>query len=86
MTGDRDRLKVMQDRNENLEREVQRFKERRQIEQQIELYLLILPFKEYMEAKEVYAAAKTKHRLLLENVKTLKAANAPVLDFKKYDH
>ncbi|KAH9942592.1 P-loop containing nucleoside triphosphate hydrolase protein [Amylocystis lapponica] len=83
MTVDRDRLKTMQERNEGLERDVQRVHERRQIERKIELLELILPFKEYMEAKVAYAAAKAKQRRLHEHVKALKAKNAPVLEFKQ---
>lgn len=35
MGGERDQLKIMQERNEGLEREVQRYNERKQIEHDV---------------------------------------------------
>ncbi|KAH9023034.1 P-loop containing nucleoside triphosphate hydrolase protein [Lactarius deliciosus] len=53
-----------------VEREVQRFNERREFERQIALVELILPFMEYMEAKRYYTD-------------TLQQKNQPIHNFKK---
>ncbi|KZT02149.1 P-loop containing nucleoside triphosphate hydrolase protein [Laetiporus sulphureus 93-53] len=91
LTADHDHLKTMEERNANLEREVKRFEERRQIERdpwagltvkQIELLELILPFREYVEAKERYGTLKEKQRTLHERVMTLQRRNAPILTCK----
>ncbi|KZT06482.1 P-loop containing nucleoside triphosphate hydrolase protein [Laetiporus sulphureus 93-53] len=82
LTADHDHLKTMEERNANLEREVKRFEERRQIERDIELLELILPFREYVEAKERYGTLKEQQRKLHEHVMTLQKRNAPILTHK----
>ena len=66
-----------------LERDVQRFKERKEIEDQIALLELIIPFMEYMEARQRYQTAKAEQRRLHDEVKKLQDKNKPILDFKK---
>ncbi|KAH9833821.1 uncharacterized protein C8Q71DRAFT_772688 [Rhodofomes roseus] len=83
LNGDRDQLKNLEERNANLEREVRRYEERRQIERDIELLELILPFKEYTEAKALYQEAKESSKKALERFQKLQARNAPILDRKK---
>ncbi|CCM05532.1 uncharacterized protein FIBRA_07758 [Fibroporia radiculosa] len=78
----RDQHKTLQDRNATLEREVKKYEERRQIERDIELLELFLPFREYIEAKEVYTAAKEAQKKLLDRVKQLQARNAPIEERK----
>lgn len=50
---------------------------------QIALVELVLPFMEYMEAKECYTDAKAKQRSLHKRVQTLQQKNQPMHDFKK---
>ncbi|OBZ70474.1 Structural maintenance of chromosomes protein 5 [Grifola frondosa] len=83
VNADRDQLKTMEERNANLERDVKRYEERRAIERKIDLLELILPFREYMEAKERYETAKAEQRRLHEHVKALQKKNTPTLDLKK---
>ncbi|KAI0920810.1 hypothetical protein AcW1_005022 [Taiwanofungus camphoratus] len=83
LNADHDQLKTMEERNANLERDVRRYEERRQIERAIDLLELILPFKKYMEAKEEYFDAKATQRKLHDKVKVLKEKNAPILEVKK---
>ncbi|OCH94491.1 hypothetical protein OBBRIDRAFT_122871 [Obba rivulosa] len=73
----------MQDKNANLERDVKRYEERRAIEQKIALLEMILPFKEYAEAKERYDKAKLIQRDLHKKVKKLQDKNAPLMERKK---
>ncbi|KAL6307041.1 P-loop containing nucleoside triphosphate hydrolase protein [Sparassis latifolia] len=82
LDADRDQLKTMQERNANLERDVRRYEERRRIEREIDLLELILPFKQYMEAKDLYHLTKAAQRRLHDKVKALQAKNAPMLKLK----
>ncbi|KDQ64067.1 hypothetical protein JAAARDRAFT_116577 [Jaapia argillacea MUCL 33604] len=77
LTSDRDSLKTMEERNANLEREVERFKERQKLQHRLELLSLILPFMEYVEAKELYTATKEVQRKCHEKVRRLKERNKP---------
>ncbi|KAH9983439.1 hypothetical protein BJV74DRAFT_797421 [Russula compacta] len=83
LNSERQQLKTLEDRNAVLERDVQRFNERKEFERQIALVELILPFMEYMEAKRRYTDAKTKQRALHKRVQTLQQKNQPMHDFKK---
>ncbi|KZT70296.1 P-loop containing nucleoside triphosphate hydrolase protein [Daedalea quercina L-15889] len=83
LNGDRDQLKNLEERNANLERDVRKHEERRQIEHDIELLELILPFKEYTEAKAVYMEAKESSKKVHERYQKLQARNAPILEQKK---
>ncbi|KAH9927340.1 P-loop containing nucleoside triphosphate hydrolase protein [Fomitopsis serialis] len=83
LNGDRDQLKTLEERNANLERDVRRYEERQQIERDIELLELILPFKEYTEAKALYQETKEGNRKALERFQKLQARNAPILDRRR---
>ncbi|KAI0309852.1 P-loop containing nucleoside triphosphate hydrolase protein [Amylostereum chailletii] len=83
LAADKKQLETLQERNAMLERDVQRFKERKEIERQIELLELMIPFMEYIEARARYSETKAKQRELYQRVQVLKQKNAPTLDFKK---
>ncbi|KAI0264050.1 hypothetical protein BGY98DRAFT_1192298 [Russula aff. rugulosa BPL654] len=82
--SEKQQLKTLEDRNAMLERDVQRFNERKELERQIALLELILPFMEYTEAKRSYTEAKAKQRALHKCVQTLQQKNQPMHDFKKH--
>lgn len=84
LNSEKQQLKTLEDRNAMLERDVQRFNERKEFERQIALLELILPFMEYMEAKRSYTEAKAKQRALHKCVQTLQQKNQPMHDFKKH--
>ncbi|KAI0264300.1 P-loop containing nucleoside triphosphate hydrolase protein [Russula aff. rugulosa BPL654] len=84
LNSEKQQLKTLEDRNAMLERDVQRFNERKELERQIALLELILPFMEYMEAKRSYTEAKAKQRALHKCVQTLQQKNQPMHDFKKH--
>ncbi|KAI0287939.1 hypothetical protein B0F90DRAFT_1827934 [Multifurca ochricompacta] len=83
LNSEKQQIKTLGDRNAMLERDVQRFNERKELERQIALVELILPFMEYIEAKRHYTDAKTKQRALHKAVQALQAKNKPMHDFKK---
>ncbi|KAI9442797.1 P-loop containing nucleoside triphosphate hydrolase protein [Lactarius psammicola] len=83
LNSEKQQLKTLEDRNAMLEREVQRFNERKEFERQIALVELILPFMEYMEAKRHYTDVKARQRSLHKRVQTLQQKNKPIHDFKK---
>ncbi|THH15953.1 hypothetical protein EW146_g4614 [Bondarzewia mesenterica] len=83
LNTDQQNLKTLEDRNAMLERDVQRYNERKEIERKIALHQLILPFVEYIDARARYAEAKAKQRQLHKLVRELKEKNAPAHDFKK---
>ena len=51
---------------------------------QIEFLELLLPFKEYNEAKDRYMQVKTLQRDAARKAKALQAKNAPIQAFKEY--
>ncbi|KAG6373746.1 hypothetical protein JVT61DRAFT_5888 [Boletus reticuloceps] len=71
-------LRVMEERNAQLEREVARYQERLKIEREISILRVLIPVNEYHEAKERYAQAKERQRKLHACVKELQDKNAPV--------
>ncbi|KAI0044470.1 P-loop containing nucleoside triphosphate hydrolase protein [Auriscalpium vulgare] len=83
LTADRAQMKTLEERNAMLERDVQRFKERQELQKQIGLIELILPFIEYVEARKLYSEAKEKQRTLHRKVQMLQQKNAPMHEFKK---
>ncbi|KAI0677714.1 P-loop containing nucleoside triphosphate hydrolase protein [Trametes maxima] len=82
VNADRDQLKTMEERNANLERDVRRYEERRAIEQQIELLELIVPVKQYYEAREKYREIKPRQREAVKKFKRLEALHKPYLDLQ----
>ncbi|KIJ69821.1 hypothetical protein HYDPIDRAFT_78852 [Hydnomerulius pinastri MD-312] len=77
ITGERDQLKTMEERNAQLERDVARYQERKRIEKEISVLEVLIPVNEYHEAKERYAQAKERQRELHARVTRLKDRNAP---------
>ncbi|KAH8096592.1 hypothetical protein BXZ70DRAFT_945257 [Cristinia sonorae] len=78
---DNKQLQNLEDRNLNLERDVKRYKERRAVEENIELLEILVPYKEYNEWKAKYATMKELHRASHGRLQALKRANAPVEAF-----
>ncbi|KAG1752385.1 P-loop containing nucleoside triphosphate hydrolase protein [Suillus paluster] len=74
---EQERLKTMQDRNSQLERDVQRYQERKRVEKDIAVLEVLIPVNEYHEAKERYQKAKDRQRDLHARVRKLKDRNAP---------
>ncbi|KAG2138085.1 uncharacterized protein EDB93DRAFT_1106448 [Suillus bovinus] len=76
-SDEQERLKTMQERNSQLERDVQRYQERKRIEKDIAVLKVLIPVNEYHEAKERYQKAKDRQRELHARVRKLKDRNAP---------
>ncbi|KAK0202992.1 hypothetical protein DFS33DRAFT_1437795, partial [Desarmillaria ectypa] len=72
-----DQLKQMRERNEAIERDVQRCLERQKIEQEIALLEVLVPVQRYREARERYQAVKAEQRRCHNKVVALKDKNAP---------
>ncbi|KJA29565.1 hypothetical protein HYPSUDRAFT_31485 [Hypholoma sublateritium FD-334 SS-4] len=83
---DEDSLKQMQDRNEGIERDVQRYKERKKIEHTINLLAVLIPVAEYRENRKRYLEIKGQQRTIRAKVQRLRDKNEPAHDrLKKYD-
>ncbi|RPD67470.1 P-loop containing nucleoside triphosphate hydrolase protein [Lentinus tigrinus ALCF2SS1-7] len=83
VNADREQLKTMEDRNANLERDVRRYEERRALEKKIQLLELIVPFKEYYEARDVYRQLKPQRTEAVRNVRRLEARNKPFICLRR---
>ncbi|KAF9458464.1 P-loop containing nucleoside triphosphate hydrolase protein [Collybia nuda] len=70
-------LRQMQERNEGIERDVQRYKDRLKIEHDIELLNVLIPVEGYREMRAKFMVMRAKQRKLHEEVKKLKAKNEP---------
>ncbi|KAG6844359.1 hypothetical protein H0H87_007540 [Tephrocybe sp. NHM501043] len=70
-------LRQMQERNEGIERDVQRYRERKNIEAMIELLQVLIPVEHYRVVRAKYFELKAIQRKLHEKVKRLKAKNEP---------
>ena len=75
-------LETLERRNANLEKDVNAYMQRREIERRVELLELVLPVKEYMQAKAEYDRAKEERKKAHERVQELEAQNKPVVDFR----
>ncbi|PPQ70577.1 hypothetical protein CVT24_000055 [Panaeolus cyanescens] len=79
-------LQQMKERNDGIEKDVKRYKERKNIEHQIALLDVLIPVAQYREIREQYVAKKNIQRKLHERVQKLKERNAPAHELKKkYD-
>ena len=58
------------------------YKQRREIERRVELLEVVLPVKEYLQAKAEYDKAKEKRKKAHERVQELEAQNKSVIDFR----
>ncbi|TFK46958.1 P-loop containing nucleoside triphosphate hydrolase protein [Heliocybe sulcata] len=83
LEGEKAQLKTMEERNELLKKDVERYNERKKIEERIALLNLILPVKVYSEALKRYQDMKVLQRQLHAEVQRLKARNAPAFDLLK---
>ncbi|PBK65782.1 P-loop containing nucleoside triphosphate hydrolase protein [Armillaria solidipes] len=78
-----DQLQQMRERNEAIERDVQRCLERQKIEQEIALLEVLVPVQRYREARERYQTVKAEQRRCHNKVVALKDKNAPAHDLLK---
>ncbi|ESK86523.1 structural maintenance of chromosome complex subunit [Moniliophthora roreri MCA 2997] len=72
-----DQLHQMQERNAAIEKEVERYNERKRIEEQIALFDILIPVARYEELFEKYGRLKLEQRRLHAKVQKLKQKNAP---------
>ncbi|KAG7097539.1 hypothetical protein E1B28_004878 [Marasmius oreades] len=72
------RLQQMRERNEAIEKEVERYQERKRIEEHIEILDLFIPSVKYNELRDNFTIAKERQRKLFRKVAKLEARNAPV--------
>lgn len=82
LDADRAQLKTLEERNRQLENEVDRFNERKKIEDEIAILELLLPFALYMEARARYTEAKNLKRDLHAKAQALERRNGPMLRLK----
>ncbi|EPQ58883.1 P-loop containing nucleoside triphosphate hydrolase protein [Gloeophyllum trabeum ATCC 11539] len=80
LAGEKAQLQTMEERNDMLKKDVERYNERKKIEQRIAVLELILPVKEYSEAFKRYQETKAEQRRLHAEVQRLKNRNAPAHD------
>ncbi|KAF5388335.1 hypothetical protein D9615_000804 [Tricholomella constricta] len=78
-----EQLRQMQERNEGIERDVQRYKERKSIEAMIALLEVLIPVERYREMRLKFIEVKKRQRKLHEKVKKLKAKNEPAHNLLK---
>ncbi|KAJ7594061.1 P-loop containing nucleoside triphosphate hydrolase protein [Mycena floridula] len=76
-----DQLNQMRERNAGIERDVERVRERQQIEHAIEILDILIPVQEYRELRVLYQEAKVQQRKLHQKVRMLKERNAPAHDY-----
>ncbi|KAF5338055.1 hypothetical protein D9758_014238 [Tetrapyrgos nigripes] len=89
-----DTLITMKERNEAIEKEVERFNQRKQIEDEIATLEIFIPCQRYRELLERYTELKAEQRRLHDIVKKLKEKNKPAHDLldeykqkqKKHEH
>ncbi|KAG6836487.1 hypothetical protein H0H93_007586 [Arthromyces matolae] len=77
-------VRQMQERNELLERDVQRYKDRKSIEETIALLQLLIPVERYRQLRRQFLEVKSRQRKLHEKVRKLKAKNEPAHALLKY--
>ena len=75
-------LETLERRDANLEKDVNAYKQQREIERRVELLEVVLPVKEYLQAKAEYGKAKEERKKAHERVQGLEAQNKPVVDFR----
>ena len=71
-------------RNKNSENDVNAYRKRKEIEEHIRLLELLLPFKEYIDARNEYGALKERRERVHERCKQLEQRNKPALELKEY--
>lgn len=78
ISSERSHLETQEQRNAALEKDVQAYMERKEIEQQIDLLELLLPFKEYLDSRKEYERLRTLRETLHEKALRLQRRNEPV--------
>ncbi|KAF8637018.1 hypothetical protein AX17_003102 [Amanita inopinata Kibby_2008] len=78
MREEQDQLSLLQERNAAIERDVQRFRERKRIEHEIDLLQVLIPVEEYRVLRKKYVESKALQRTWHNKVMRLKEKNAPV--------
>ncbi|KAJ7760373.1 hypothetical protein B0H16DRAFT_1719878 [Mycena metata] len=67
----------LQERNDNIERDVQRYRERKKIERMITLLHVLIPVQHYREARAQYILLKKRQRAQHDKVSRLQERNKP---------
>ncbi|KAF5321543.1 hypothetical protein D9619_000206 [Psilocybe cf. subviscida] len=84
--SEEDTVKQYKERNEGIERDVQKFKERKVIEHQIALLNVLIPVVEYKELRAEYMELKAETKKYHDRVQQLKKKNEPAHKrLKKYE-
>ncbi|KIY64376.1 P-loop containing nucleoside triphosphate hydrolase protein [Cylindrobasidium torrendii FP15055 ss-10] len=78
-----DQLQQMKDRNDAIERDVERYKERKRIEQEMKLLEVCIPVQTYLETRDRYNEVRAKKKIISDRCKVLKDKNAPAHQFQK---
>ncbi|KAJ6469210.1 hypothetical protein C8R47DRAFT_1024336 [Mycena vitilis] len=77
INGEKATMQQLVERNEGIERDVQRYRERKKIERSISLLKVLVPVQHYREARVEYHALRKHQRALHERVSRLKERNKP---------
>lgn len=80
---DEDAAKQMEERNANIEKEVERFKERQKIEQEIAVLELLVQLAQFRQVSQDFAVAKAEQRKAHGKMMGLKERNAPAHALEK---
>ncbi|PFH50400.1 hypothetical protein AMATHDRAFT_61100 [Amanita thiersii Skay4041] len=78
MKEEQETLTQLRDRNAAIERDVQRFRERKRIEREIQLLEVLIPVEEYRVSRKKFIEQKGLQRVWHDKVRRLKEKNAPV--------
>ncbi|KAJ7691405.1 P-loop containing nucleoside triphosphate hydrolase protein [Mycena rosella] len=70
-------VRQLQDRNDGIERDVQRYRERKRIEQTIAMLKVLIPVQHYREARKQFIALKARQRAQHLKVSRLQEKNRP---------
>ncbi|KAJ6450163.1 hypothetical protein C8R45DRAFT_883718 [Mycena sanguinolenta] len=70
-------MRQLQERNDNIERDVQRYRERKQIERDITLLKALIPVQHYRESRDAFLILKAKQRAYHAKVSRLQEKNKP---------
>ncbi|KAF7374118.1 Structural maintenance of chromosomes protein 5 [Mycena sanguinolenta] len=70
-------MRQLQERNDNIERDVQRYRERKQIERAITLLKALIPVQHYRESRDAFLVLKAKQRAYHAKVSRLQEKNKP---------
>ncbi|KAJ6562746.1 hypothetical protein DFH09DRAFT_1159548 [Mycena vulgaris] len=77
ITSETATVRQLQERNENIERDVQRYRERKRIEHTIAMLKVLIPVQHYREARTEFIALKARQRAQHLKVSRLQERNKP---------